>query len=188
MTETPTNRAGKPIALLPGILIVAAVATAADWIWYTFGVRHGVIAGLVHGAVLLTVVGGALGAAAGRFVRGLPIGTLAGLGGAVAYYVFIAVFGGRTYGSAIPAAWVVMWLLLAALAGRRLNVPPRSWVEIALRGVAASVLAGVAFYLMLDTLWGAPPETGRNYAVQFVAWAFAWAPGLLAVVVGPRRP
>ena len=140
MTNTPLKSPEKPIALVAGILIVAAVATAADWIWYTFGVRHGVIQGLVHGALLLTVVGGTLGAAAGRLVRGLPIGTLAGLGGAAAYYVFIAVFGGRTYGSAIPAAWVVMWLLLAALEGRRLREPRRSWGEIAGRGVAASVL------------------------------------------------
>ena len=38
----------------------------------------------------------------------------------------IAVFGGRTYGAAIPAAWVVMWLLLAALEGRWLRAPRRS--------------------------------------------------------------
>jgi hypothetical protein len=177
-----------PRSILVGILIVAAVATAGDWIWYTYGVRHSLTAGVIHGALLLTVVGGALGAAAGRTLRGLPIGTVAGIGGALAYYAIIAIFGGRTYGAAIPASWIVMWLLLAALEGRWLRAPlRRSWREIAVRGVAAAALGGVAFYLVLTTLWGAPPESGRNYALQFAAWAFAWAPGLLALAAEPPR-
>ena len=177
-----------PIAIFAGILAVAAVATLADWIWYTFDVRHGMAAGMIHGALLLTVAGGALGAAAGRTVRGLPIGTLAGLGAALAYYVILGVSGGRTYGASIPAAWVVMWLLLAALEGRWLRAPERrSWREIAARGALAAVLGGVAFYLVLRTLWGAPPEGGRNYAIQFAAWSFAWAPGLLALAAGRPR-
>jgi hypothetical protein len=172
-------------AIVVGILVVAAVATAMDWVWYTFGVGHTLAAGLIHGAVLLTVVGGVLGAAAGRTLRGLPVGTIAGLGGALAYYAFIAIFGGRTYGAAIPAAWVVMWLLLAVLEGRWLRAgSPRSWREIAARGLVAAALGAVAFYLVLDTLWGAPPSSGRNYALQLAAWAFAWAPGLLALAAG----
>lgn len=171
-----------PRLIFVGILVVAAVATAGDWIWYTYGVRHNLTAGVIHGALLLTVVGGALGAAAGRMLRGLPIGTVAGIGGALAYYAIIATFGGRTYGAAIPASWVVMWLLLAALDGRWLRAPSRrSWSEIAVRGVAAAALGGIAFYLVQNTLWGAPPESGRNYALQFAAWAFAWTPGLLAL-------
>ncbi len=170
-----------------GILLVAATATAADWIWYTFGVRHCVTNGVIHGAVLLTVVGGALGAAAGRLLRGLPIGTAAGIGGASAYFVLVALVDDRPYGTAIPAAWIVMWLLLAVLEGRWLRAPARrSWLEIALRGITAAALSGVAFYLVLSTLWGAPPASGRNYAIQFAAWAFAWAPGMLALSVGTR--
>ena len=49
------------------------------------------------------------------------------------------------------------------------------------RGVVAALLGGVAFYLVLTTLWGRPPEGGRNYVVQFLAWSFAWAPGLVAL-------
>jgi hypothetical protein len=37
---------------------------------------------------------------------------------------------------------------------------------------------------MLNTLWGRPPATGRNYFVQFAAWVVAWAPGLLALTMG----
>jgi hypothetical protein len=94
--------------------------------------------------------------------------------------------GGGVYGPAIGVAWVVMWLVLAALEGRWLRVPvPRGFGEIALRGLAAAVLSGVAFYLVFQTLWGAG-RGDRNYALQFAAWGVAWAPGLLALSAGRR--
>jgi len=164
------------------ILIVAAVATIGDFIWYTYGVRHSLVAGVTHGVLLLTSVGLVLGLACGRPVKGLPIGAIAGIGGALSYYALVAVMDRRTYGTAIPGAWIVMWLLLAALDGRWLRAPERrSWPEVAGRGLAAAVLGSVAFYLVLNTLWGRPPATGRNYGVQFLAWAFAWTPGLLSL-------
>jgi rhodanese-related sulfurtransferase len=168
-----------------GIAMVAAVATAGDYVWYTFGVRHTIVAGLLHGVVLLTVVGAVLGSASGHSIKGLPIGALAGLGGAVSYYLLVAVMDGRTYGAAIPAAWVIMWLLLAALDGRWLRAPtPRAWFAVGARGLTAAIVGGVAFYLVLNVLWGRPPAGGRNYLLQFVAWAFAWTPGLLALMIG----
>lgn len=174
-----------PFTTLAGILLVAAAATLADWVWYTFGVRHDVAAGLIHGALLLTVVGGVLGAAAGRTLKGLPIGAVGGIGGALAYYVIVALVDDRPYGAAIPASWVAMWLLMSLLEGRWLRAAaPRPWLEILVRGVAAALLGGVAFYLVVGTLWGAPPESGRNYLRQFAAWAVAWTPGLLALTAG----
>lgn len=167
------------------ILIVAAVATLGDYVWYTYGVRHSLVAGIIHGALVLTSVGLVLGLASGRPVKGLPIGTIAGIGGALSYYVLVAVMDPRTYGTAIPGAWIIMWLLLAALDGRWLQAPERrSWAEVAGRGLVAAVLGSIAFHLVLDTLWGRPPAGGRNYAVQFLAWAFAWAPGLLSLMLG----
>ena len=177
-----------PFKIIVWILVVAATATLADWIWYTYGVRHSVMAGVIHGAALLTVVGAALGAASSRLFRGLPMGAAAGIGGALAYDAFVLWIDDRPYGTAIPAAWIVMWLLLALMEGRWLRAPAiRSWAEIAVRGVAAAALSGVAFYLAMNTLWGAPPATGRNYAMQFTAWALAWAPGLLALSVSRER-
>jgi hypothetical protein len=170
-----------------GVFIVAAVATLGDFIWYTYGVQHTVVAGLVHGALLLTTVGAVLGFANGRVLKGLPIGALAGIGGAASYYLLVAVIDRRTYGSAIPASWVIMWLILAALEGWWLRAPQRrTWAEVAGRGLAAAVVGGVAFYLVMNVLWGRPPAGGRNYLVQFFAWAFAWAPGLLALTAGGR--
>jgi rhodanese-related sulfurtransferase len=170
---------------LIGILVVAACATLGDFIWYTYGVRHSFAAGLIHGALLLTSVGFVLGLASGRVLKGLPIGAIAGVGGALSYYALIAIMDRRTYGTAIPGAWLIMWLILAALDGRWLRAPERRpWKEVAGRGFAAALLGSVAFYLVLNTLWGRPPATGRNYAVQFLAWAFAWSPGLFALTIG----
>jgi hypothetical protein len=167
-----------------GILGVALAATLGDYTWYALNVRHNIATGIIHGAVLLTAVGAVLGLDAGRVLRGLPIGTLSGIGGALIYYVLVAIVDRRTYGTAIPASWVAMWLIVALLDGRWLRAPQRRpWREIAMRGVLAAVLSGIAFSLVLNTLWGRPPGTGKNYFVQFAAWVFAWAPGLLALTL-----
>jgi hypothetical protein len=171
---------------IAGTAVIAAAATLGDFIWYSAGVRHTMTAGLLHGALLLAVLGGVLGAASGRLVKGLPIGALAGIGGALSYYGLILVLDSRTYGTAIPGAWLMMWVLLAALEGRWLRAPDRRrWSEIAVRGVVAAVAGGVAFALVMTTLWGRPSGEERNYLVQFAAWAFAWAPGLQALTYSP---
>jgi len=173
---------------ITGVLVVAACATLGDAIWYTYGVRHTLMAGFVHGALLLAAVGAVLGANAGRVLKGLPIGAIAGIGGAATYYFLVAVVDRRTYGSAIPAAWIAMWLMLAALDGRWLRShAQRTWKAITFRGLTAAVLSGVAFYMVMRVLWGRPPEAGRNYVVQFFAWVFAWAPGLFALTLGAER-
>jgi len=171
-----------------GILGVALVATLGDYTWYTLHVRHNVLTGIIHGAVLLTAVGAVLGLDTGRVMKGLPIGVLSGVGGALMYYLLVALVDRRTYGSAIPAAWVAMWLLVAFLDGRWLRAPQRRpWGEIAIRGVLAAVFSGIAFFLVLNTLWGRSPATGKNYVVQFAAWVVAWAPGVLALTLGRSR-
>jgi hypothetical protein len=173
--------------IVVGILGVALVATLADYTWYTLHVRHSMTTGILHGAVLLTTVGAVLGLDAGRVVKGLPIGALAGIGGALTYYLLVALVDRRTYGSAIPLSWVALWLIVAVLDGRWLRAPERRpWRVIAIRGALAAVLSGVAFFLVMNTLWGRPPATGRNYVVQFAAWVAAWAPGLLALTWGRR--
>ena len=164
------------------VAVVAGAATLADFIWYGVGVRHTMTAGVVHGALLLTVVGGALGSASGRIGKGLPIGALAGVGGALSYYLLVVLVDSRPYGAAIPGAWVVMWLLLAALEGRWLRAPDRpTWMAIAVRGTTAAVAGGISFALVRNMLWGSPPGGERNYLMQFLLWACAWAPGLLAL-------
>jgi hypothetical protein len=165
------------IGVIIGIAVVALVSTLGDYVWSAFGVEHRMTAGVIHGVVLLTAVGGVLGAAAGRFVTGLPIGMAAGVGGALAYYALVPVIGE----AAMVAAWASLWILLAFFDGKVLRRGGRSTNEILARGVTAAVFGGLAFYLVVDTLWGRPPEGGRNYLVQYAAWFFAWAPGLLSL-------
>ena len=80
-----------------------------------------VLAGVIDGAVMLTAVGAVLGLDAGKVWKGLPRGALAGVAGALVYYLLVAMFGRRAYASAIPAAWVTLWLIVAALDGRCLR-------------------------------------------------------------------
>ena len=178
----------RAMTIVVGILGVALVATVTDYAWYTLHVRHSVMAGVIDGAVILTAVGAVLGLDAQRVWKGLPIGALAGVAGALVYYLLVALVDRRVYGSAIPAAWVTLWLILAVLDGRWLRAPARRpWSSIAGRGVIAAVFSGVAFFLLMIPLWGRPPASGKNYFVQFVAWVIAWAPGLLALTVEPKR-
>jgi hypothetical protein len=167
-----------------GVLLVALVSTLGDFVWYEFGVRHRVVVGILHGAVLLMAVGGVVGLAARRVGAGLPIGAAAGVGGAVAYYLIDMVTRGSV---AMIAAWAVCWLLLAVGEGRLLQRPQRPWREVVIRGVLAAILGGLAFYAVVNVLWGRPPAGGRNYVVQFIAWTVAWAPGIAALVAGRKR-
>src|SRR5262245_65857129 len=100
-----------------GVLVVAACATLGDAIWYTYGVRHTLVAGFTHGALLLAAVGAVLGANAGRVLKGLPIGAIAGVGGAATYYMLVAVVDWRTCGSEIPAVLLGLILKLDVLCG-----------------------------------------------------------------------
>jgi hypothetical protein len=176
--------------LLLGILFVAAVATAGDYAWYetpldphrwTDKPAGIAIAGVIHGALLLTAVGAVLGKTAGRLAAGLPIGAVSGVFGALVYYAITTVAGRRYALVAMVLAWAALWLMMAFLNGHKLAEPRHSTGEVLGRGLAAAILGGCAFYLMVSTLWGRPPATGRNYALQFAAWAIAWAPGILAV-------
>jgi hypothetical protein len=166
--------------ILLSIFFVAMVATVADYTWYTVGVEHRMMTGIVHGVVLLTAVGGVLGLAAGRLAVGLPLGMAAGAGGALAYYALAPVMGGL---GAMVAAWASLWVLLAFFDGRILRRGSTGPAAILTRGVLAAILGGLAFYLAVDMLWGRPPAGGRNYVVQFAAWTFAWAPGLAVVMI-----
>lgn len=170
------------LKLATGIVAVAAVATLGDYVWYAFDVRDRVVAGTLHGAVLLMAAGGALAWPHRRTATGLAVGIGAGVLGALAYYALTLVMGR----SAVLAAWVSVWLLLAVGQGRIVQSPPRPWRPVVLSGVAAAVLSSLTFYAISGIVWGRAPASGRNYALQFACWLIAWAPGLLAIGAGTR--
>ena len=170
-----------------GVLFVAAVATGGDAFWYEMGVRHRMTAGALHGALLLGAVGLVLGWVSSRLSQGLVAGVGAGVAGAMAYYGMVATGGRDASLTAMVCAWAAVWLMLAVLDGRWLRAPAvRTWSEILVRGSIAAVLGGLAFYLMLDVLWGHGHEGDKNYLVQYGAWVIAWAPGILALATGQR--
>jgi hypothetical protein len=165
------------IKLTLGIVIVSAIATLGDYIWYEIGVRHRMIAGVIHGAALLMSVGGVLGWTARRVGIGLQVGIGAGIVGALAYYALAPAMGYP----AMFVAWVVVWMLLAYGEGRILGRPARPWLTVLTRGVIAAALSGIAFYAISGTVWGRAPAGGRSYVQHFFAWIVAWAPGILAI-------
>ncbi len=170
------------VKLTLGILIVAVVSTAGDYIWYQYGVQHRMLVGVLHGALMLMAVGGALGWPPKRVVTGLQVGVGAGVLGALLYYAMAPALGYP----AMFAAWGVVWLLLAYGEGRLLQVPARPWSAVLTRGVIAAAISGVAFYAIAGTVWGRPPAGGRSYFQHLVAWIVAWAPGMIAIGA-PRR-
>jgi hypothetical protein len=160
-----------------GIIVVAAVATAGDFIWFTFGVRDRMAFGVIHGAVLLMAVGGVLGFRAGRLAPGLLVGAASGVGGALAYYALGAI--GRT--TAMSIAWASVWLFLALFDGLALRRGPGRVAEIVPRGLIAAAASGLTFYVVIGILWGHDQAGSRNYLYQFLAWTVAWGPGILAL-------
>jgi hypothetical protein len=165
-----------------GIMFVAAVAVAGDHVWFAVGARNEATAGSLHGAALLGSVGLVLGWLSGRILAGLATGIAAGVGGALAYYAIAAAMSGR--GMSLPAmvaAWAAVWIVLAVCDGRFLRkASPRPWAETVMRGVAAAVLGGIAFYVMFPFFWG---RASREYGdvVKLGAWVIAWAPGMLSL-------
>lgn len=172
------------LAVLGGIAVVALVSTLGDAAWYGLGVQHRVAAGIIHGAVLLTAVGGVLGLHAGRFLAGLPLGAAAGVGGALAYYALAPALGE----AAMVVAWAALWVLLALLDGRVLRRGARSAAEMLTRGLLAALLGGLAFALVVDVIWGRPGPGGRNYLLTYAAWVAAWTPGVMALTLWGHRP
>ena len=169
--------------VLLGVVFVAAVATFGDYLWYAIGLRNQATAGSAHGALLLGSVGLVLGWFSGRVLAGLITGILAGIGGALAYYAMVGVFGGRGMSlTAMIAAWCAVWLVLAICDARLLRrASPRSWGEGIARGVAAAVLGGAAFYFMFEYFWGERAVSVGDYLGHFAAWFVAWAPGILVI-------
>lgn len=155
---------------------MAAVTTAGDYAWFQFGIRHTMIAGVIHGIVLLATLGAFLGSQSGRIAVGAAGGLVAGALGALAFYALARWLG---FG-AMFAAWSLVWIGLAAFDARVLRGESGSrWI---IRGLIAAVAGGIAFYAV-SGVWTQHAEN-PNYAWHFVAWLIAWWPGLAALTFG----
>ena len=165
------------IAYLARSVFVALVATIGDYVWFEFGVRHTALNGVIHGAVLLLAVGLVLGQQKGELIRGCLGGILAGVAGALAFYAVSSAMG---YLGALIAAWVFMWIVLAAVSAWVRGGLLRLWEWIG-PGLIAAIGSGVAFYLV-SGIWTDPMRGDtRNYLWHLAAWTIAWAPGITAL-------
>jgi hypothetical protein len=155
--------------------IVAVVATFGDWFWAMFLSRHVMIAGLVHGALLCLAMGAVLGLPARRAALGAALGVGVGIAAAAFFYALAPLL---RYGAMLPA-WFALWVLLA-LAQRRLVRSAMSRSEALVRGAIAGLASGAAFYVV-SGMWTRWNPAAIDYLDHLARWAFAFAPGFLAL-------
>jgi len=170
-------------------LVLAAAATFADlvWVWIP---GHRPIYGLIHGALLFMIVGVVLGLIAARAggagstvtLVGRAAGgeLLAGLAGAAAFYALYGLIGW----AAMFVAWMWIWMLTAFLQ-RWVRSSPETLGTTLVRGVAAAILSGIAFWAISGIWLGAPTRT-PNYAVNFLSWFIAFLPGFACLLLEKR--
>jgi hypothetical protein len=162
--------------------IVATVATLGDWVWATFLSQHLAIAGIVHGALLCLAMGAVLALPARRVLAGAAAGIGVGIAAAGLFYLLAPMM---RMGAMLPA-WFALWVMLSAVT-RALGVGRRSWAETLARGVLAGLLSGAAFYLVSD-MWTEWDPSRINYIEHLARWAFAFAPGFLALQASRTAP
>jgi hypothetical protein len=167
-------------AALAGALVMAAVSTLGDAVWFELGVPHRTIYGLAHGGLLCLAIGLYLGVVFNRPRPGGGAGAAIGLVAAGTYYAVAPLTG---Y-AAMFVIWMALWVLFAWLADRLRG--GRSDVSgLLVRGLVSAVASGLAFYA-ISGIWLERPSGGRNYAVHFLSWTIAFFPAF-AVLLYPRR-
>ena len=161
---------------LVGSLLLAALSTVADYVWFLNIPGHQVSSGLIHGAVLFAALGAYLGFRKGQIVAGTLGGVISGMSAAGSFYV-LAPFGGY---NVMLVSWLLLWILLAAL---QTYLDGRLDMAKALgRGIVTSIVAAIGFGVVLFQLYrGWPPETFPAFK-HFVAWSMAYLPGLYVLL------
>lgn len=171
----PDMPALHPLALaVLAALLLGMVSTFGDYVWAHWQVRHRVVYGLVHGAVICLCIGAVIGGRSGRWTAGLVIGPVVGVLAAAAFYVLAPAMG---YSAMFPA-WMLFWICFALLDARLTR--GGSMRTALVRGLAAAVLSGAAFYLV-SGMWTRPSRGGPNYPMHLLNWTFAFLPGFVAL-------
>jgi hypothetical protein len=151
-------------------LALGLVMTLGDLAWAALHIRHRVAYGLIHGAVMCLCVGLAIGIRSGHAGRAAIAGPIIGVVAAAAFYALAPAL---RWGAMFPA-WMLLWILFAFLQQRlRKN---EQMTAAAVRGLVASVLSGIAFYL-ISGIWTRGSHDSPYLPLHFAAWSFAFLPG-----------
>jgi hypothetical protein len=154
-------------------LLLGLVMTLGDIIWSAMRLPHRMAYGVAHGAAMCLCLGAVVGWRVGRVAAGTLAGPVIGVAAALAFY---ALAPSLRYAAMFPA-WMLFWMLFALLQQR---LARRETVTLAaVRGLAAAIFSGLAFYA-ISGIWTRPPSE-TNYLLNFAAWSFAFLPGFVAL-------
>jgi hypothetical protein len=159
-------------------LALGAVMTIGDWLWAVLQIQHTIQAGLAHGALMCLCLGAAIGLREGRVAAGAAAGPLIGVLAAGTFYLLAPAL--RMM--AMFPAWMFFWICFALLQSRLRRETALG--PAAVRGLAAAVFSGLAFYA-ISGIWTRHDPTGPHYLWNFAAWTFAFLPGF-AVLFAQR--
>jgi hypothetical protein len=170
-----------------GALLIAAVSTLGDFVWAGLHLRHRVVYGLAHGAILFLCMGAYFGSLQNKTLIGAVCGAAIGLAAAGSFYILAPIAG---Y-SVMFFVWAFVWIALAVLVARILptrdaRVAPYAPIAPIVRGVLAMIGSGLGFYL-ISGIWRPFDPEGWDYAVHFLSWTIAYLPGFLALLYSTRR-
>lgn len=161
-----------------GALLLGALNTLGDFVWASLGLRHRVVLGLLHGALLFLALGGYLGALRRRALRGALGGAAIGFAAALVFYALARWL--RFY--AMFPAWMALWAGFALFDARVLREPPAATASALVRGGLAAILSGAAFYA-ISGIWTKPRPGGPDYVLNLFSWTVAFLPGFLALLL-----
>ena len=164
-----------------GALVMAVVSAGADAFWAAALPQHRTIYGLVHGALVLGVLGLVLARLAGAkrpAIAGVG-GVLIGVLSAALFYVLYLAVGN----AALVVAWMALWVAFAFLTdlAAPAHEPPSRRLA---RGLAAAVLSGIPFFVLVaGAMWLSAHDPGPLYLRNVAYWLVAFLPGFAALLL-----
>lgn len=165
-----------------GTLVLAIASTIGDWLWANYIPDGAVVPGVLHGVAIFLLIAVVLAGAIGTRLawrRLLPMLPLMGLLIAAAFYPIAMVIG---YIGGLLVTWMAMWIGLAC-ADRWARATGGGLQEALVRGVAAAVLSGLAFWA-ISGIWTNPSAHPDPLSVgRLGAWSVAFFPGMAALLI-----
>jgi len=164
-----------------GALLIAGISTVGDFAWAGLHLRHRVVYGLAHGAILFLCIGAYLASLQKRTLIGALYGAAIGLAAAGSFYLLAPMAGYAV----MFFVWAFVWIALAVLVTRILPAPIAPTAPV-VRAVLAMLGSGLGFYL-ISGIWRPFDPEGWDYAVHFASWTIAYFPGFLALLYPAGR-